>query len=79
MKYELKKIFSNPILILITGLVFFLTVGACLYNISDRSIEVFEDGEKKVLEGRGALDYLYKNSERTVLDEKNYRKHLYHL
>ena len=70
MKYELKKIFSNPILILITGLVFFLTVGACLYNISDRSVEVFEDGEKKVLEGRGALDYLYKNSERTVLDEK---------
>lgn len=70
MKYEFKKIFSNPILILITGLVFFLTVGACLYNISDRSIEVFEDGEKKVLEGRGALDYLYKNSERTVLDEK---------
>lgn len=70
MKYELKKIFSNPILILITGLVFFLTVGACLYNISDRSIEVFEDGEKKILEGRGALDYLYKNSERTVLDEK---------
>ena len=70
MKYEFKKIFSNPILILLTGLVFFLTVGACLYNISDRSIEVFEDGEKKVLEGRGALDYLYKNSERTVLDEK---------
>lgn len=70
MKYEFKKIFSNPILILITGLVFFLTVGACLYNISDRSVEVFEDGEKKVLEGRGALDYLYKNSERTVLDEK---------
>lgn len=70
MKYEFKKIFSNPILILLTGLVFFLTVGVCLYNISDRSIEVFEDGEKKVLEGRGALDYLYKNSERTVLDEK---------
>ena len=70
MKYELKKIFSNPILILLTGLVFFLTVGACLYNISDRSIEVFEDGEKKVLEGRAGLDYLYKNSERTVLDEK---------
>lgn len=70
MKYEFKKIFSNPILILITGLVFFLTVGACLYNISDRGVEVFEDGEKKVLEGRGALDYLYKNSERTVLDEK---------
>lgn len=70
MKYELKKIFSNPILILLTGLVFFLTVGACLYNISDRGVEVFEDGEKKVLEGRGALDYLYKNSERTVLDEK---------
>lgn len=70
MKYEFKKIFSNPILILITGLVFFLTVGACLYNISDRSVEVFEDGEKKVLEGRAALDYLYKNSERTSLDEK---------
>lgn len=70
MKYEFKKIFSNPILILLTGLVFFLTVGACLYNISDRSVEVFEDGEKKVLEGRGALDYLYKNSERTSLDEK---------
>lgn len=70
MKYEFKKIFSNPILILLTGLVFFITVGACLYNISDRSIEVFEDGEKKVLEGRAALDYLYKNSERTVLDEK---------
>ena len=70
MKYEFKKIFSNPILIILTGLVFFLTVGVCLYNISDRSIDVFEDGEKKVLEGRGALDYLYKNSERTVLDEK---------
>ncbi|WP_299034530.1 hypothetical protein [uncultured Anaerococcus sp.] len=70
MKYEFKKIFSNPILILLTGLVFFLTVGACLYNISDRSIEVFEDGEKKVLEGRAAFDYLYKNSERTSLDEK---------
>ncbi|WP_073997429.1 hypothetical protein [Anaerococcus urinomassiliensis] len=70
MKYEFKKIFSNPILILLTGLVFFLTVGACLYNISDRRVEVFEDGEKKVLEGRAALDYLYKNSERTVLDEK---------
>lgn len=70
MKYEFKKIFSNPILILITGLVFFLSVGACLYNITDRSVEVFEDGEKKFLEGRGALDYLYKNSERTVLDEK---------
>lgn len=47
MKYEFKKIFSNPILILLTGLVFFLTVGACLYNISDRSVEVFEDGEKR--------------------------------
>lgn len=70
MKYEFKKIFSNPILILLTGLVFFLTVGVCLYNISDRSIEVFEDGEKKVLEGRAAFDYLYKNSERTSLDEK---------
>lgn len=70
MKYELKKIFSNPILILLTGLVFFLSVGACLYNISDRSVEVFEDGEKKVLEGRAALDYLYKNSPRTWLDEK---------
>lgn len=70
MKYEFKKIFSNPILILLTGLVFFLTVGACLYNISDRGVEVFEDGEKKVLEGRGALDYLYKNSPRTRLDEK---------
>lgn len=70
MKYEFKKIFSNPILILLTGLVFFLTVGVCLYNISDRSIEVFEDGEKKVLEGRAALDYLYKNSERTTLDKK---------
>lgn len=70
MKYEFKKIFSNPILILLTGLVFFLTVGACLYNISDRSVEVFEDGEKKVLEGRAAFDYLYKNSERTNLDEK---------
>lgn len=70
MKYEFKKIFSNPILILLTGLVFFLTVGVCLYNISDRRVEVFEEGEKKVLEGRGALDYLYKNSERTVLDEK---------
>ena len=70
MKYEFKKIFSNPILIILTGLVFFLTVGVCLYNISDRSIDVFEDGEKKVLEGRGALDYLYKNNERTVLDEK---------
>lgn len=70
MKYEFKKIFSNPILILLTGLVFFITVGACLYNISDRSIEVFEDGEKKVLEGRAALDYLYKNSERSTLDKK---------
>ena len=70
MKYEFKKIFSNPILIILTGLVFFLSVGACLYNISDRSEEVFEDGEKKVLEGRAALDYLYKNSERTSLDEK---------
>lgn len=70
MKYEFKKIFSNPILILLTGLVFFLTVGACLYNISDSSIEVFEDGENKVLEGRAALDYLNKNSERTVIDEK---------
>lgn len=70
MKYELKKIFSNPILILLTGLVFFLTVGACLYNISDRSVEVFEDGEKKVLEGRAALGYLYKNSPRTRIDEK---------
>lgn len=70
MKYEFKKIFSNPILILITGLVFFLTIGACFYNISDRSVEVFEDGEKKVLEGRESLDYLYKNSERTILDEK---------
>lgn len=70
MKYEFKKIFSNPILILLTGLVFFLTVGACLYNISDRGVEVFEDGEKKVLEGRAALDYLYKNSPRTRLDEK---------
>ena len=70
MKYEFKKIFSNPILILLTGLVFFLTVGACLYNISDSRVKINKDGENQVLEGKAALDYLYKNSERTSLDEK---------
>lgn len=70
MKYEFKKIFLNPILLLITGLVFFLTVGVCLYNISDVSIAGVEDGERQVFEGRAALDYLYKNSERTTLDKK---------